>query len=493
MKGFVGFLLTSIAIIAFLCWYSQYNYDFDNFYHLAHGKLYWQKGPGFRPFPWATYSVISQHNSDMWWGFHLLLSPLWIIKDPVWVLGVAPAFLLFLHVMIARWALVRLKISQWYALAVMFGSMSFFTRMETVRPQALSSVLLLLVFSGLVTEAPWVALLASALLGCVHPTLSYMVILVALSTALTRRMMKREWNAWVELSCVVVALAVAILRPGIPDGLALLKVQLIDLMIAKRQGVIPNFGSELAPVDPTYFVRAMLAPTLMFCTAIFFALRSKREKDGHALASGLLISLGAIGISMLITRRGVDQYVPFLITSSLLLIRQTGGINLIAGLIFAGNSLFSAGGFIWQHHARKHKLNATDFRGASEWLIANTQKGEIVGQAVWSEFGPLFFWNQHNRFFGGMDPIFQYTYSKDLYWAMSLGAPLRIPGETGTGNPKDLGEEKPVSEVFPKLFKTRWLITHTFTQPALQEALKADPKVKVRYEDDTARVFEFLP
>jgi hypothetical protein len=493
MKGFAVFFATTCAIIGFLCWYSQYNYDFDNFYHLGHANLYWQKGPAYRPFPWVTYSVISQHNSDMWWGFHLLLTPLWVLRDPVWVLGVAPAFLLLLHVLIARLALVRLKISQWYALAVAFGSMSFFTRMDTVRPQALSSVLLLLVFSALVTGAPWLAIGASALLGFLHPTLSYMVILVALATILTRRMMKGEWSPWVELSCVAVALTVAVLRPGIPDGLALLKVQLIDLMIAKKAGAIPNFGSELSPVEPSYFIRSMLGPTVVFVISLFFALRSKREKDGHVLASALLISLGAIGVSMLITRRGVDQFVPFAITSSLLLIRQTGGFNFFAGLIFASNSLISAGGFVWQHHQRKHKLNAIDFRGASEWLIANTQKGEIVGQAVWSEFGPLFFWNQHNRFFGGMDPIFQYTYSKETYWAMSLTAPMRIPGQTGTDDPKKLGEEEPISIVYPKLFKTRWLITHKFTSPAMQDALKEDPKVKIRFEDDYARVYEFLP
>lgn len=493
MKGFGGFLLGTLAIVGFLCWYCQFNYDLDNFYHLGHAKLYWQKGPTFRPFPWVAYSVISQHNSDMWWGFHLLLSPLWLLKDPILVLASAPAFLLTIHALIARWALVRLKIPQWYALAVLFGSASFLTRMDTVRPQVLSSVLLLLIFSGLVTNGPWVALLGSAVLGFVHPTLAYMVILITLCTALTRRMLKREWNAWIELSCVLVALTVAVLRPGIPDGLALLKVQLVDLMIAKKAGAIHNFGSELAPVDPHYFVRAMLGPTIMFCTALFFALRAKREKDGTALASGLLISLGAIGVSMLITRRGVDQYVPFLITSSLLLIRQTGGFNLVAALVFIGNSMTSVGGFIWQHHLRTHKLNAADYRGASDWLIANTQKGEIVGQGVWSEFGPLFFWNQHNRFLGGMDPIFQYAFSKETYWAMSLSAPLRIPGETGTSNPKELKDEAPISEVFPKVFKTRWLVTHKFNYRAIQDALKEDPKVKVRYEDEYATVFEFIP
>lgn len=493
MKGFVGFLLASMGLIGFLCWYSQFNYDYDNFYHLAHGRLYWEKGPGFRPFPWVAYSVISQHNSDMWWGFHLLLAPLWLFKNPVWVLGVAPFALMLLHVLIGRWALVRLKIPQWYSLALLFGSVAFLTRMDTVRPQVLSSVLLLLIYSALVTEAPWIAILGSAALGFLHPTLSYMVILVALSVALTRRMMKREWNAWVELSCVLVALTIAILRPGIPDGLALLKVQLIDLMVAKRQGLIQNFGSELAPVSNSYFIRSMLGPVILFGCGIFFALRAKREKDGFALGAGLLITLGALGIGMLLTRRGVDQFVPFALTSTLLLIRQTGGINWLAGLIFATNSAVSIGGFVWQHHLRGHKYNATDYRGAGEWLKANTPKGEIVGQAQWSDFGPIFYWNQHNRFFGGMDPIFQYTYSQETYWAMSVGAPLRIPGETGTHNPKEMKDEKPISEVYPSVLKTRWMITSKLTQIAVQDALKDDPKTKLRYEDEYTRIYEFLP
>ena len=92
-----------------------------------------------------------------------------------------------------------------------------------------------------------------------------------------------------------------------------------------------------------------------------------------------------------------------------------------------------------------------------------------------------------------MDPIFQYTFSKEKYWAMSLGAPLRIPGQTGNSDPKDMKEEAPISEVFPKLFNTHWLVSHKFTHRAVQDALKEDPKVKVRYEDEYTTVFEFLP
>jgi hypothetical protein len=54
-------------------------------------------------------------------------------------------------------------------------------------------------------------------------------------------------------------------------------------------------------------------------------------------------------------------------------------------------------------------------------------------------------------------------------------------------------EEAPISEVFPKLFNTRWLVSHKFTHRAVQDALKEDPKVKVRYEDEYTTVFEFLP
>ncbi len=493
MKGWFGFLIGSVLILAFMCWYCQYMMDGDNAYHLGHAALYWEKGPLFRPFPWVTYSVISQHNSDLWWGFHVLLSPLTLIPDKVARLAAGPGAMMFLYLIFSAWGLSRFKLNPWLAWAMLLGSIGFVTRMHTIRPQVLSASLLVLLFAGLVTEAPFLALLASVLIGLLHPTLSYMVILVGVGTALSRRFTKGKFEAWIELSCVVLALAAAIVRPGIGDGLALLKVQLVDLMTIRRTGEIPNFGGELQAANTTYFIKAMLAPVLMLVAALFFALRAKREKGALPLLAGLLVSLGAFAISMFITRRGVDQFVPFTILSALLLIRQTGGVNFMAGLLFAGNALFSFGGWVWQHHQRPGKKNAEVLRGASEWLQKNTPKGEIVGQAVWSDFGPLFYWNNHNRYFGGMDPIFQYKFSTRTYWEMTTVAPMRIPGQVGPANPKSLADEKPISEVWPTELKTRWIVAAKTWNRAVHDALNEDPKIKIRYEDINAVVYEILP
>ncbi len=55
-------------------------------------------------------------------------------------------------------------------------------------------------------------------------------------------------------------------------------------------------------------------------------------------------------------------------------------------------------------------------RGAALWLKKNSQPGDVVFNASWSNFSPLFFWNQHNYYVGGLDPIFQYAYNPNLYW-----------------------------------------------------------------------------
>ena len=242
MKAFFQYLAAALLIIVPLCWYCQYVYDGDNFYHLGHAAVYWEHGPFFRQFPWVTYSVISQHNSDLWWGFHVLLAPLTVLQDKVLILAVAPGFLMLLNALICRVAVLRLGLNHWYGLALLPASLGYLTRMDTVRPQVLSAALLILVFAAIVSETPWLAIIASIGLGIFHPTLSYMIILVGVFTFMQRGLYQKKWNLWLELSCLLVALTVACIRPGIWDGLQLLKIQLLDLMQVRRAGEIKTLA-----------------------------------------------------------------------------------------------------------------------------------------------------------------------------------------------------------------------------------------------------------
>ena len=52
---------------------------------------------------------------------------------------------------------------------------------------------------------------------------------------------------------------------------------------------------------------------------------------------------------------------------------------------------------------------------AAEWLAANTEEKSIIFNLDWSDFPPLFFYNNINYYCFGLDPTFTYYFDKDLY------------------------------------------------------------------------------
>lgn len=495
MKAFFSYLGVALILVTLTCWYSQYVYDGDNFYHLGHASVYWEHGPFFRPFPWVTYSVISQHNSDLWWGFHILLSPLTMLKDKVLILAAGPGYLMLLNLIISRVAVMKLGMNHWYGLALLPASLGYFTRMDTVRPQVLSAALLVLIFAAIVSETPWLAILTSVLIGFLHPTLSYMIIMVGGFTFLQRGLYKKQWNLWLELSCLVVALSVSCIRPGIPDGLQLLKIQLLDLMQVRRAGEVRNFGVELEKVNLTYFLRAYLSPLIVLAIAGVSYLRFRdKEKSTANIWAAFCIVAAALILSVLITRRGIDQFAPFTILTALCVFQTCKDVRKFAAIVIGIHGLYVVMMMGLQAAQRDHPKNATDYKAATEWLIAHTEPGEIVGQGVWSDFGPLFYWDKHNRFFGGMDPIFQYRYNPETYWLQTLNAAGRDLGSTSRYNPlKAFDKEEPIPIIWPRELKTRWLFCGHGWNEEVQKILKENKHTKLRYEDKNARIYEFVP
>jgi hypothetical protein len=69
-------------------------------------------------------------------------------------------------------------------------------------------------------------------------------------------------------------------------------------------------------------------------------------------------------------------------------------------------------------------------RDAGRWLADHTGAGEVVFNVRWSRFSPLFFWNQHNRYVAGLDPIFLYARDPSLYWKFHHIAADPVVGET---------------------------------------------------------------
>ena len=402
---------------------------------------------------------------------------------------------MILNLLISRIAVVRLGMNHWYGLALLPASLAFIARMDTVRPQALSSSLLILLFSALISESKWLALLTAAAIGFLHPTLSYLIIIIGLGTFIQRGISQKQWNCWIELSCLVIAISVDCIRPGIVDGLQLLKVQLWDLMIVRRAGEVKNFGVELDRVSISYFKRAMLSPIILviISTICFFRFRSKEQKD--TAIWGLLAVVGAsLLISLAVTKRGADQFAPFAVLTALYIFNQCKGITRFMAITFALHGVLITSLFIQSNFERHDRINATDYKAGAEWLASHTQPGEIVGQGVWSDFGPLFFWNPRNRYLGGMDPVFQYRFNPETYWLITISCSGRDLGKTSKYNPiRVFDKEEEISTAWPRDLKTKWLFCATDWNPEIQAELKKDPNTRIAFRDSHAIVYEFMP
>lgn len=277
------------------------------------------------------------------------------------------------------------------------------------------------------------------------------------------------------------------------DGLQLLKIQLYDLVMVRRGGEVKNFGVELERTNLAYFTRAYVSPLIIFALSLLaFARFRDKEKPLTAFWGAFGVVLASLLISFALTRRGADQFAPFMILTSLILFYHCNRIKKITAFVFAVHSLVVTGMFIQTCMMRSQPYNATDYRRGTEWLIAHTEPGEIVGQGVWSDFGPLFYWDRHNRFLGGMDPVFQYRFNPETYWLMTINAAVRDLGKTSKYNPaKITDKEEPISTAWPRDLHTKWLFCAADWNKEVQEEIRKDKHTRIAYQDTHAVIYEF--
>ena len=461
------------------------NVDPDNLYHAGHARLYWERGPFFREFPWASASVISRERSDLWWALHVLASPTGLIRDPVLGMRVAIAGLVALHLGLLGLAYRRFDLSPWWALLSATASAGALSRLVTLRPHVLSAALLPLLFAELWRRSTWTAMAVGAALGLFHPTLGYLILPITLVTALTAG---RKKSKLPELAALGAALAFAFVRPGLDGGARLLKTQTIDLFAVRRLGSIVNFGNELTKADKGYFLFACLVPTILVGIGLLFV-RKPTPKSPAPVA--LFLSGIFLAIFFFVTKRGVDTYVPFAMLTFALVAgswKKFPWPMPVAALLACSFTIN-----VYARDKLKVKPISRRFEGAAKWIAANAAPNEVVYHTVWSHFADLFFWNRRNRYLGGMDPMFQYAVSPENYWLTTPIHPKRYAGKLGPLDPaKSQEREQPLYELVPKAFGARYILAGTGERQFV-DALKADKAhYALRYQGGDGFVFEIV-
>ncbi|MEK9184055.1 MAG: hypothetical protein AAB890_03220 [Patescibacteria group bacterium] len=498
------FLVFSVIILISVLFTLTYNQitDADGFYHIKHSWIYRQQGVLDSSFPWAQYSVINQYSGDIWYGFHVLLLPFTFFSNLVSGIKIGSVAIMAGSLLLVWLAFHRLKFSAplFWLLFFTFASADALYRFTTLRPHPISLALSLLIFSFLIVrlESPkkhfWVLLVIASVFSWVHLSMSWLPVLIVLTIG-GIRLLKHQRPDYLSSFAVVLGLLVGwFARPNFWETAKIAYIQIVQLFLSKDLPL--RFGRELTPFVWENFVDQLIPITLFLLAGIsvLFYLMF-RERDGFfrnlfncstpALASLVLTAIFGY-MSFGVARRSIEIFVGFAVIflasiSGLFLEKYPGFLKRVTSdigkLALTGAVLtllfFMAVKNIYRFSTYvPHSFDPRQLQEVSNWLKEHTRPGQIVFNIHWDRFAQLFFWNDHNYYINGMDPIFQYAYSPELYWKTHFYA-IDKATEFTCGEIR-CTEEQLIStyEALKRDFKASYLILEKRRNPELKKFLE---------------------
>lgn len=508
----LGFVLLSVMVAAALHFQSPKFADPDGFYHFRHASLYMKHGLLSQSFPWVTYSVMSQLQADIWYGFHLLLAPLTLLSDSPTGIKLCGVFLLtlLLCLFFGFCRRERLALPFLWPFVLLFVAPMDLWRWLAIRPHIVSTPLFALLLSFFCRGSLRQIALCGFAIAYVHQTLSWMVPIILVVAFLVRGLAEKTW-AWRETLAGLVGLVLAfLLRPEPFKAARLLYIQIVELSQVKQRGIPLSWANEVFRLKNEYLVSDFVPFLLLWLGAVAvllyaqFSRRVSVPPGRRALLwSSLVLSVLFFQITSLFSARALESWVCFGVVFVAIVYSEYLHISAKMGEVFAlaFRRTLAFGGvplLLWMGwHSITHTqegFNQVAFEGdrlkpAMEWVKANSRPGEIVFHVNWALFPELFFWNQHNHFIGGMDPIFQYAYNPGLYW-MAHRLESGLVGEATSPSPPGVPPERvDTYTALTRDFKASYLMLIKVGTPKLYEYALHDPRFQVGFDSETVVVF----
>ena len=497
--------------------------DADGFYHVGHARAYAQGSLFDTSFPWTAFSVVAEAGADLWWGFHALLVPL----APVGEVEVAirlSALLLTLAALAAFAWLARrhrfLGEALWPALFLV-AVPNVLYRYLAVRPEVLSLPLALLLLSALTRrERGWALAFATAITW-IHLSMFWLgpgiAVLWAGSAWLLGRTMAPKADAGAgpslrELAPLVGLVLVGtaagwLLRPHPVAAAELAWIQIAELLLEKTGSTPLTFAVDLAPLSMGELWRTAWPLLAAWIGGLAYlgvtaadepkTIRAVPRQDRELLAASTLLAAGFLFLTVAVARRSLVHWAAFAIPGVALVLthltppprRRAAG----RGLLAAFTLLF--GWSLWRNQLNvRFVAHPPDYLAeVADFLERSSEPGEVVFTTHWDTFGPLFARNRTNHYPGGMDPIFQYAYDRERYWAFHH---LSTDVATAVTCPFPDCEPDQVLDTWTVVredFGARWILVEPRRNPRLSLFLLDDPRFRLALETPSEAVFEALP
>ena len=459
--------------------------DNDGYYHI---KMAWMmRTEGLKPdFIWLPLSILSQENYyDHHFLYHVALIPFTFGDLRLGAKWAAVTFsaLAFLAV----WYLLdrqKVPFAWLWALGLLGISEAFIFRMSISRAQSLSLGVMALGLAWMFEGKYKHLAVLSFLYVWLYNAFPLMLAIAGLYTFAILMVEKRlEYRPllWVGLGIA----AGLVINPYFPTNLIFTYHHFLSkLQIAESIKV----GNEWYPYDTGQLLDNSLPALIAFVSGAL-AMGIAGQKMNLRTATAFFAAL-LFGVMLFNARRFVEYFPPFALIFAAfawsaipdfeeppLDMAMRDKRTLIPVLIL---SIAILAGMAKTFPAVQHQLGKSKpydlYAGASEWLLQNTNEGELIFQTDWDDFPRLFFYNTHNTYLAGLDPTYFQIYDPSLYaeWVRITRGELEQP-----------------SNIIRSRFGARFVHTDLNHVDFIEQAEK-DPNLSEVYRDDQSILFEVI-
>jgi len=484
----LAFLVVAIAFMSYIQFNPNNPYlsEFDSYYHVKMAELIRDQGIP-QTFPWLQFTILRDNYVDHQLLFHILLIPFVSILGPIMgakifeVLVVSLAFLLFYLILRDN----KLKGAVWFALFALFMmSSDFYYRMNFIRDMGLS---LLFMMGGLYVMFKKFKYQYGVLgILCYLYVLAYggfmFLPILAVTYFVAQLLLGEKWDWKIPLIAIGGMIAGLLINPYFPKNIEFLFAQIFQTGLGAQQYT----GGEWRPYDTWFWVTINYIPIIIFFLGITITLlkRSVHNAKTITIFIAALFFLGLVWKS----KRFVE-YSPFFLTLSGFLLltpfveekimefKQQLMWKKIENLLFAGALLvliplattFSLAEISRARNDTQTLFSMSALTKVHDYLIQNSQQGDIVFTDDWDVFPRYFFANSKDYYIVGLDPEFMNQYDGDPY-----------PGEKGVLYHEfaqiSSGNDSSHLERIKEHFRAKWVIVNADHQQFKQN-LESQPSL----------------
>lgn len=400
--------------------------DNDGYYHIRWALMLrdsFPHLPAFKALPLTTLN--EQHYVDHHYLFHLLLIPFTFgdLRVGAKLAAVVFSSLGILSVF-ALLVIYRVRY-RWLWLAPLIASSEpFLYRMSMTRAPALSLALLGAGTWLIFKRKPLMLALLSFVFVWSY-SLFPLMMAFAVAQAIAIYLSERRFEFRSMLATGIGIIAGLVVNPYFPKNLTLFR----EHLLMKTGGTYAvDVGVEWYPYETWVIVgSSALAFVIYFAGLLAFDYRS-RERDSKPLFF-LLVSTMFLLMAFK-SRRFIEYWPPFAVafaaftmnpkfeTVSFRWMARTRDRAIAALAASAVTVAVVVGMCVVVFEARADVRSEADpfaYKGASEWLAANTPAGSMVFNTDWDDFPMLFYYNPNNTYIVGLDPTYLYDRDQQLW------------------------------------------------------------------------------